>query len=58
MRFLNLDQALPSEKLKDAHIRGYSQKLAQETREQLISFFEPYNEKLFTLINKQINWSK
>lgn len=58
LRFLNLEQGLPTEKLKDAHVRGYSQKLAQDTREQLIPFFEPYNQKLFTLIDKQINWSK
>ena len=58
MSFLNLDQGLESKKLNDAHVRGYTQKLAQETREKLLLFFEPHNEKLFALINKKINWSK
>ncbi len=58
MSFLNLEQGLESKKLNDAHVREYKHKLAQETREQLVPFFEPYNEKLFALINKKINWSK
>ena len=58
MCFLNLDQGLESKKLNDAHVRGYNKKLAQETREKLLLFFEPHNEKLFALINKKINWSK
>ncbi len=58
MTFLDLNQGLQSEKLNDTHIRGYNDKLPQETRDKLVAFFAPHNEKLFALINKKINWSK
>ena len=28
-----------------------------ETRELLINFFKPYNEKLFGLLGKKFNWN-
>jgi hypothetical protein len=58
MSFLNLEEGLQSEELNDSHIREYKQKLTQETRDELVLFFAPHNEKLFALINKKINWSK
>lgn len=58
MLFLSLDQGLQSEKLNDTHIREYNDKLVQETRDKLVTFYAPHNEKLFALINKKTNWSK
>lgn len=58
LKFLKLDKGLQSKKLNDTHIREYNDKLVQETRDKLITFYAPLNEKLFVLINKKINWSK
>ena len=58
MFFLHLDGDFQSKKLNDMHIREYKFKLEQETRDKLVAFFSPHNEKLFALINKKINWSK
>ncbi len=30
----------------------------QETREQLIKFYKPYNEKLYNLIGEKFDWDK
>lgn len=57
MCFLNLQTNSLNEILKDTHIREYKQKMSPETRIRLLEFYQPYNEKLFKLINKSINWS-
>ena len=41
---------------KKANVLQYS-KMNPETRELLINFFKPYNEKLFGLLGKKFNWN-
>jgi len=41
---------------KKVNVSQYS-KMNPETRELLINFFKPYNEKLFGLLGKKFNWN-
>ncbi|HRN40607.1 MAG TPA: sulfotransferase [Vicingus sp.] len=54
--FLSLENVVSTEKLEDKHKREYQNKMSPEIRENLKIFYEPYNQKLFSLINKTYNW--
>lgn len=54
--FLELNPNLPEEKLKDQHKREYQNKMSSEIREKLKEFYQPHNQKLYALINKNYNW--
>ena len=43
-------------KLDEVHSRSYEHRISEETKLKLKSFYEPYNNKLFQLINKKYNW--
>jgi hypothetical protein len=57
MVFLDLQFSISTETLKDTHVREYKHKMTPDTRTKLLDYFKPHNEKLFELINKNINWS-
>lgn len=54
--FLSLENLVSTEKLEDKHRREYQNKMSPEIREKLKIFYEPYNQKLFSLIDKQYVW--
>lgn len=54
LEFLNLPDFELLE-YKKLHGRSY-QKMNPNTRRKLIDFFKPYNEELYSLVNKNFNW--
>jgi len=56
-KFLNLTSFSPKN-LQRQHIGKYKEKMKTETRNQLIQFFKPHNERLFKFLGKTFDWEK
>tara|TARA_B110000196_G_C21153068_1_gene671060 strand:+ start:2295 stop:3269 length:975 start_codon:yes stop_codon:yes gene_type:complete len=55
-KFLEISQ-IKNKKYVQFHLGKYLP-MNQETREQLIKFYKPYNEKLYNLIGEKFDWDK
>lgn len=42
--------------LNENNIRNYQEPISEETKNLLVNFYKPYNEKLFQLIGKKYDW--
>jgi hypothetical protein len=55
--FLDVENHILTD-LKIKNVGQYRDSINPETREQLIEYFRPYNEKLYKLLGKQFDWDK
>lgn len=55
LEFLGLDRWNPDH-FGNRYAGGYQEPMAQETRDQLMRYFAPHNERLFELLGKRYDW--
>ena len=47
-----------SEEYKKIHSSNYKENMSSETREKLVEFFKPHNERLYKLLGIDFGWDK
>ena len=57
LEFLEL-QPLQLKKYDEKHVGTYSEPMNPATRQQLVDFFRPHNQKLYNLLGRRFDWDK